>query len=112
MALWSLYSTKTIRFKEYKYLFNHLGKWFTFSYSPSLYILILRASITQQQEEQTYLFLKFKVFSFIYYPFSFTVTEFIVGGSLNPTDRDCFIGTSTSSIDFILLRAKDNEILI
>jgi hypothetical protein len=61
-------STKTTRFMEYKYFLNRLGKMFTFSNSPKLYISTLKALVIQKQE-QTHLFLEFKAFSFTYYHF-------------------------------------------
>jgi len=80
-----------IRFRDYIYPINHSGKGFIFFYSPSIHALILRAFIIYKQE-QTLLFIEFRAYYLISCNLFLKVTNFIIGGSLNSTKMNCFVG--------------------
>ena len=52
------------------------------------------------------MFLELKALSFYLLQFSFKVTDFIIRGFLNLTERNCFIGIKTSIINYVLLRKR------
>jgi hypothetical protein len=52
------------------------------------------------------MFLELKALSFYLLQFSFKVTDFIIRGFLNLTERNRFIGTRTSIINYVLLRKR------
>jgi len=74
------------------------GTRFTVFYSISIHTLILRAFIICKQEE-TLLFLEFKVYSLIYYNLLLKVTDFIIGGFLNSTKKNYLTGVRSSIIN-------------
>jgi hypothetical protein len=65
-------------------------------YYLSIHTLILRKFIIQKQE-QTLLFLEFKVYFLIYYNLLLKIIDFIIGGSINLTKKDCFVGVRPST---------------
>jgi len=72
-------------------------------YYLSIHILILRKFIIQKQE-QTLLFLEFKVRYLIYCNLLLKIIDFIIGGSTNPRKKDCFAGVRPSTTTNFFLK--------